>query len=308
MSFAPSADYSAALVDGPWDHEFVSANGARFHVALAGAQDPSAPLVILLHDFGQCWWAWRHQIPALAEAGYRVAAMDLRGVAASDKPPAGYDTPTRTRDVAGVIRSLGFTRAAVVGHGTGGTVAWAMAALQPAVTAGVAAFAAAHPARVHAPFATQYTRAAWKLVSLVQIPVLPERRLRNGSLLERLFALGGGKPLPSEAVDFYHTAMLIPFAAHTSAEALRWTVRATTPRPDGMRYTAAVRREITQPTMQVHGALDGILRRDRVDADGAAFSRDFRFEVFDDVGHYQPETAPERTTDLLLDWLPHTRA
>ncbi|MEK8227509.1 alpha/beta fold hydrolase [Oerskovia sp. M15] len=118
-----SSDFSAALVDGPWRHEFVPANGARFHVALTGPESrgsgSGAPLVLLLHSFPQFWWAWRHQLEALGEAGYRVAAMDLRGTGASDKPPIGYDAPTRTRDVAGVVRSLGADRAVVVGHGTG---------------------------------------------------------------------------------------------------------------------------------------------------------------------------------------------
>ena len=81
-------DSSAVLVDGPWQHRFVSANGARFHVVEAGS-DPAAPLVVLLHGFPEHWWAWRHQLPALAAAGYRAVAMDLRGAGASDKPPQG---------------------------------------------------------------------------------------------------------------------------------------------------------------------------------------------------------------------------
>ena len=97
------SDASSVRVDGPWEHRFVSANGARFHVAEAG----DGPLVLLLHGFPQFWWAWRHQMPALADAGYRVAAMDLRGYGACDKPPRGYDPLTLAADVAGVIRSLG---------------------------------------------------------------------------------------------------------------------------------------------------------------------------------------------------------
>ncbi|ACZ32042.1 alpha/beta hydrolase fold protein [Xylanimonas cellulosilytica DSM 15894] len=302
------ADYSAALVEGPWKHEFVPANGARFHVALAGPERGSAPLVVLLHGFGQFWWTFRDQITALADAGYRVAAMDLRGTAASDKPPSGYDTPTRTRDVAGVVRSLGHDRAVVVGHGFGGAVAWSMASLQPAITAGVAALACPHPARVHAPLVQQLTPQALRLIAFAQLPTLPERRLRETDLLERVFALGAAQPLPADAVALYKTVLRIPFAAHTAAEALRWNVRSTSPRPDGRRFTAAVRRVVTLPTLQVHGALDGLVRRDRADADGAAFSRDFRFEVLDDVGHYLPEEAPERTTELLLDWLPRATA
>lgn len=302
------ADYSAALVEGPWRHEFVPANGARFHVALAGPERASGPLVVLLHGFGQFWWTWRDQITGLADAGYRVAAMDLRGTAASDKPPQGYDTPTRTRDVAGVVRSLGHDRAVVVGHGFGGTAAWAMAALQPAITAGVAALSSPHPARVHAPFMHQMTPQALRLMALAQLPTLPERRLRESDLLERVFALGAARPLPADAVELYRTVMRIPFAAHTAAEALRWTMRSSMPRPDGRRFTSAVRRVLSLPTLQLHGELDGLVRRDRADADGAAFSRDFRFEVLDGMGHYLPEEAPEETTALLLDWLPRATA
>ncbi|MCL1870014.1 MAG: alpha/beta hydrolase [Promicromonosporaceae bacterium] len=296
------ADYSAALVEGPWRHEFVPANGARFHVALAGPER-GAPLVVLLHGFGQFWWTWRHQIEALADAGYRVAAMDLRGVAASDKPPSGYDTPTRTRDVAGVVRSLGHDRAVVVGHGFGGSVAWAMGALQPAVTAGVVALSAPHPARVHRSLVQQLTPRALQMLSFAQLPTLPERRLRDTDLLQKLFDLGSAEPLDADAVALYRTVMRIPFAAHTSTEALRWLVRSTG-RTDGRRFTAAVRRGLTVPTLQVHGARDGLIRREGADLDGGAFSRDYRFEVLAAAGHYLPEEASEQVTDLLLDFLP----
>ena len=96
-----SVDSSVVLVAGPWEHRYVAANGARFHVASAG----EGPLVLFLHAFPQFWWTWRRQLTALAEAGYRAVAMDLRGYGASDKPPTGYDAPTLTADVAGVIRS-----------------------------------------------------------------------------------------------------------------------------------------------------------------------------------------------------------
>ena len=74
-----SLDASLALVEGPWEHRFVAANGARFHVAELG----EGPTVLLLHGFPQFWWAWRHQMVALAEAGYTPVAYDnLTG----DKP------------------------------------------------------------------------------------------------------------------------------------------------------------------------------------------------------------------------------
>lgn len=304
---ADTSDFTSALPDGPWRHEFVPANGSRFHVTLAGPQDRGVrdagpPLVVLLHSFPEFWWAWRHQIEPLAAAGYRVAALDLRGAGASDKPPIGYDAPTRTRDIAGVIRSLGAGRAVVVGHGTGGSLAWAMAALQPAVTAGVAAFAAPHPARMHPSSRQLLTAAALRRLAFFQLPTLPERALVSGSLVEDVLAEGAAVPFAADDVAAYRTVMKIPFAAHTAMEALRWAVRST-PRLDGRRYLAALRRPIGVPALQVHGGSDGFLRRELADADGAALARHFRFEVLDDVGHYLPEEAPDVVTDLLLDWL-----
>ena len=123
----PGVDATHVLIDGPWRHRFVAANGARFHVAEAG----EGPLVVLLHGFPQHWWCWRDQLTGLADAGYRVAAMDLRGYGASDKPPRGYDTPTLAADVAAVVRSLGEPAATIVGHDWGAFIAWAMPVLFP---------------------------------------------------------------------------------------------------------------------------------------------------------------------------------
>src|SRR6478609_638645 len=135
-----SVDAAFVNIDGPWEHRYVSANGARFHVAEMG----DGPLVLMLHGFPQFWYAWRHQMVALAGQGYRVAAMDLRGYGASDKPPRGYDTYTLAADVASVVRSLGSRDAVVVGHGWGGWIGWSMPAMQPAVTRAVASFGVPH--------------------------------------------------------------------------------------------------------------------------------------------------------------------
>lgn len=303
-----SSDFSSALVDGPWRHDLVAANGSRFHVATAGPERPKddpRPLVLLLHGFPQFWWAWRHQLTALADAGHHVAAMDLRGVGASDKPPTGYDVPTTTRDVAGVVRSLGHDRAVVVGHGTGGIVAWAMARLQPTVTAGLAAVSAPHPARLHTSGAALLTPAARRQLALYQLPTLPERRIVDGDLIAHVLRLGASRPLPPEDVELFRTVMRIPFAAHTVMETLRWLVRST-PRPDGRRFLTTVREPIDVPVLQLHGAADGFVRRDQADVDGRALARRYRFEVLDGAGHYLPEEAPETVSGLLLDWLAAT--
>ena len=79
--------------------------------------------LLLLHGFPEFWGAWQHQITALANAGFRAVAMDLRGYGASDKPPRGYDGYTAASDVTGLIRALGEREATIVGSGYGGMVA-----------------------------------------------------------------------------------------------------------------------------------------------------------------------------------------
>src|SRR5438445_11972468 len=108
---SPPADESTVLIDGPWNHRFVSANGSRFHVVEAG----TGPLVLFLHGFPEFWWAWQHQLRQVAEAGFRAVAIDLRGCGASDKPPRGYDRCTRAAGVAGLSRAPRQRSAVLVG-------------------------------------------------------------------------------------------------------------------------------------------------------------------------------------------------
>ncbi|MGY4645131.1 alpha/beta fold hydrolase [Cellulomonas sp. URHB0016] len=305
-----TVDSAALLIDGPWQHRFVAANGARFHVAACGPEDRDAPLVVLLHGIPQFWWAWRHQLPALAEAGYRVAAMDVRGTGGSDKPPQGYDVPTLATDVAGVVRSLGAERAVVVGNGTGGEIAWALAALHPEVVRAVAALGAPHPLDMQGhPRAALRPRALRRL-AFAQLPSFPERALVRGDLVVQLLTEWGGTPgwLDAHTERTYRDAIRVPFAAHSQMEQLRWLVRSM-PRLDGRRYHSALESTRPLPVLQVHGAKDGLRP-----AAGAALSAStarlvgpsYRYELVSSAGHYLPDEVPETITELLLDWLDET--
>lgn len=134
------ADHPVRIA-GPWTHRDVSANGARFHIAELG----QGPLVLLLHGFPEFWWAWRHQMTALAESGYRAVAMDLRGIGGSDRTPRGYDPTSLASDVATMIRSLGEPDAALVGHDWGGYLAWTTAVLRPTLVRRLAVSSMPHP-------------------------------------------------------------------------------------------------------------------------------------------------------------------
>lgn len=115
--------------------EMVNTNGIELAVYEAG----DGPAVVLLHGFPGLAYTWRHQIPALVEAGYRVIVPDLRGYGLSDAPPAveDYDIDDLTGDVAGLLDSLGVEKAVFMGHDWGGLLAWQMALLHEEKTAGV---------------------------------------------------------------------------------------------------------------------------------------------------------------------------
>jgi pimeloyl-ACP methyl ester carboxylesterase len=296
-----SVDESPVLIDGPWTHRFVPAHGARFHVAVTGPDDGAAPLVVLLHAFPQFWWAWRDQLAALGAAGYRTAAMDLRGFGASDKPPIGHATPALVRDVAGVIRSLGARSAVVVGHGLGGTIAWSMPTLAPTVTRAVGVVANPHPVTLHTIRPGILPVGSIADVARFQLPWFPERALRRGTLVEHLLRAWSA-PGCDPPVQRYVAAMRLPFVAHSAMEHLRWLVRST-PRPDGGRYLAAVREPITVPVLQVEGGQDRFLGHSTAKRDAAFTAAGHRAERIAGAGHFVPEEAPERLTGVLLDWL-----
>ena len=112
-------------------HEQVPTNGIELHVAVAGPAD--GPPVVLCHGFPELWYSWRHQLGALADAGYRAYAPDLRGYGHSARPTevAAYGSDNLTADLAGLLDHYGDARAAFVGHDWGAMVVWEMGRLHP---------------------------------------------------------------------------------------------------------------------------------------------------------------------------------
>lgn len=109
----------------------VDINGVRLRVVEAG--EPGAPVVVLAHGFPELAYSWRHQIPSLAAAGYKVLAPDQRGYGGSSRPEAieAYDIAALTADIVGLLDEVDAARAVWVGHDWGAPVVWGAAQLHP---------------------------------------------------------------------------------------------------------------------------------------------------------------------------------
>lgn len=140
-------------------HRLVSSPAGRIHLMEQGA----GPLVLLVHGFPEFWYSWRHQLPALAEAGYRAVAVDVRGYGRSTKPQdvTGYRMLDLVEDNAAVVHALGEKSAVIVGHDWGATIAANSALVRPDV---------------------------FRAVGLLSVPYLP----RGGPRPSEIFARMGG--------------------------------------------------------------------------------------------------------------------
>src|SRR5918912_3062729 len=148
----------------------------QLHYVEAG----DGPLVVLLHGFPEFWYGWRLQIKALAAAGFRVVAPDMRGYNLSSRPKGvdDYDIEKLAGDVRDLIHERGAQSALLAGHDWGGSVAWATAMTHPEVVDRLAILNAAHPRRLNEGLRNpNQLRRLWYFF-FFQLPGLPERIVR----------------------------------------------------------------------------------------------------------------------------------
>ncbi len=167
----------------------VETNGIHLHTVQAGPE--TGPLVLLLHGFPEFWYGWRKQIPALADAGYRVWVPDQRGYNLSDKPPAiaAYNLDTLALDIVGLMDAAGVEQAYVVGHDWGAAVAWWLGIKHAHRVRRLAILNVPHPAVMRRYMRTHLSqlRKSWYMF-FFQIPRLPEYLLgrRNHEVMVRM--------------------------------------------------------------------------------------------------------------------------
>lgn len=185
------------------EHRLIeTATGQRIHVVEAG--EAGRPLVLLLHGFPETWRSWRHQLPALAEAGYRAVALDLRGYGRSAAPAEveAYRMLSLVADNVAVVRALGVETATVVGHDWGSPIAATSALLRPDLFTAVALLSVPYAPpggpRPTSAFAAMPGPERF-YVSYFQQPGVAEAEIeadRRGWLRGFAAALAGGAPAP----------------------------------------------------------------------------------------------------------------
>jgi pimeloyl-ACP methyl ester carboxylesterase len=199
-------------------------------VRLHYVEEGEGPLVVLLRGFPEAWFGWRFQIPALAQAGFRVVAPDLRGFNLSSKPKgvSAYELQHVAFDIKELIESLGESSARVAGHDWGGAAAWELAMRHPEVVERLAILNSPHPLRFRSALRNRHQLKKSWYFGLFQLPWVPEQLLPrdNWAGLKQGFAKDArpGTFTPEDAAR-YVEAWEQPGAASASVNYYRAAVR-----------------------------------------------------------------------------------
>jgi pimeloyl-ACP methyl ester carboxylesterase len=282
----------------------VRTNGVRLHVVEAGPEDGTP--VILLHGFPEFWYGWRHQIPALVDAGCRVIVPDQRGYNRSDTPApvAAYDVDELVGDVLGLVDEMKVRDGHLVGHDWGGVVAWVLAMRHPDRLRRLAILNVPHPGVFRETLWSsweQLQRSGY--VFLFQLPRLPEWWLgRNDSanLVRMLRGSGRRDTFTAQDLAAYRQSWRRP---RTIRSMVHW-------------YRAAGRRalqgglpdqRVHVPTRVIWGAKDVALIR-QMARPSADRCDDADLFMIDAATHWVQHDAPDRVNDLLIGHLQKTES
>jgi pimeloyl-ACP methyl ester carboxylesterase len=268
----------------------------RLHYVEAG----DGPLVVLLHGFPEFWFGWRSQIPALAEAGFRAVAPDMRGYNLSSRPGrvAAYSIDRLAADVRDLIRERGADRAFLVAHDWGAGAAWATAMDHPEVVERLAILNGPHPRRMLRGLRQPRQLARSWYMFFFQLPWLPERLLSAAgySALRRAFDDARPGAFTPQDVARYVEAWSQPGAATAMLNYYRAAFRQL-PRRAQERI-----RPIRAPTLVIWGERDRALGAELAEPDRADVPNLDRVVRLPDASHWLQHDEPERVGRLLIEF------
>jgi epoxide hydrolase 4 len=281
-------------------HGNAQVQGVRLHYAEPDVDIEGRPLVLFLHGFPELWYAWRHQLPALAAAGFRAVAPDLRGYNRSDKPKrvSDYRVEVLADEIAALIQALGHEKAVVVGHDWGGVVAWFFAMRHPSLLERLVVMNAPHPHH----FLTMMgdpdqLRHSWYIL-FFQLPGLAELAFRRNDFaaMRTVFRRDTERPEAFTEHDIERYASAWRGNTRTMMNYYRAVLRRN---PLALRETL---RPIDRPVKIIWGSRDRHLLT-RYAEPPAKWVWDLEMDLIDDASHWVQNDRPDRVNASLLDFL-----
>ncbi|MGO8960963.1 MAG: alpha/beta fold hydrolase [Streptosporangiaceae bacterium] len=266
----------------------IDVDGVGIEYQVTGAGRP----VLLLHGWPDSGRLWRHQVPALAEAGFQVIVPDLRGFGSSGKPEAvdAYSLPFLAGDVMAILADLGITQAHVVGHDWGAALAWALASLAPGSVDHLVALSVGNPVTFLRTL--EQREKSWYML-LFQFAGIAERWLSEDNWAN--FRRWARHPDADQAIaELEANGSLTP--------GLNW-YRANVP-AESWAGPALELPPVQAPTMGVWSTGDIALTEVQMTDSGSNVAGSWRYERLDGPGHWMQLDAPEQVNALLLDFLP----
>jgi pimeloyl-ACP methyl ester carboxylesterase len=281
-------------------HRKLDANGLDFHVAECGDGDR---LALCLHGFPEFWISWRHQMPLLAELGWRVQAPDLRGYGGTEKPSRreDYALERLLDDVAALIDLSGAREVMLVAHDWGGLIAWFFAMRGIRALDRLVIMNLPHPGAAERAFGLRQLRSSWYAL-FFQLPCLPERMLTasGAKLISQMFSGTSSHPerFPEEILEQYRQAVLLPGAPKAMLDYYRAFLWG-----GGLRRQRALGfPQIDIPTLMLWGENDVALTKGTtVGTD--AFVSDLTLRYLPDASHWVQQDQPEVVNAMLGAWL-----
>ncbi len=269
-------------------HRTFDTGSIKIHVAEQGPSDGEP--VIFLHGFPECWFSWRAQMDAIAAAGFRALAPDLRGYGESDKPRgiANYASSLVAGDVAALARSLGCGPVPIVGHDWGGPITYRVAMDHPEIVSRVVVMNGPHPLHFARLLRTngKQRRASWYIAAF-QIPFLPERMLLRAGAMRRVF----GDAMSEEEIAEYERAFSREGVATAALNYYRAAAR--------VRDRAPKTTVIDKPALVIWGMRDFALVPENLEG-LEKYLPHVRIERLPNAGHFVQREAADDVSAILL--------
>jgi epoxide hydrolase 4 len=280
-------------------YQTVSANGIDFNVAVAGSADR---LALCLHGFPESSFSWRHQMPLLAQLGYRVWAPDLRGYGGSSRPIGvnAYSLENLEADVAALIEAAGAKDVLLVGHDWGALIAWHYAMSGRLPISRLIIMNVPHPALAEKGLRTRRQLAKSWYIFFFQLPWIPEWLLARNhcAAIGRAFrGMAVDKTrFPDEVLRVYQNAAAEPGALTAMLNYYRALIRF----PSRTRHRGAPR--IETPTLMIWGEVDTALGKELTFGTDEYVSN-LTLRYLPNVSHWVQQEAPETVNGMMEAWL-----